>query len=328
MLSDAIIVQSAVSAFNNMALATPAFLWCAVLALPLFMVTFWCKDAILTRIGWNRENILNRTTTWVAGLTLGCVVLFGGNYAVLRDTLSVLPMMVATIVFLTSLFVSSHLRQLGLPEKRWRFWALATCILIIVGLSDTHTWWGPLMQIGALSSGLILGRLAKADMRPYSGTTLIVLTTTVAFLMQPEFWRFGQLGNLSVAHLVAILIIGTTAMATIAIQNTNTSGRIKAGMFIKAKWLARVVCALGCALFVLTEAVPVLLGTMLAMYISFSMSVWHAKNVNKQIADKMFAIMLMTFGVITIMPAITCIGILFWHNNDCKRMWHESRFLL
>ncbi len=328
MLSDAIIVQSAVSAFNNMALATPAFLWCAALALPLFIVTFWCKDTILARIGWNRENILNRITTWTAGLTLCWVVLFGGNYTVLRDTLSVLPMMVAVIVFLTSLFISSHLRGVRLPKKRWRFWGLVISILIIVGLADTHAWWGPLMQIGALCAGLTLGRFAKADMRPYSGTILIMLATTVAILMQPEFWRFGQLGNLSVAHLVAILIIGTTAMATIAVQNTNSRGRIKPGLFIKVKWLARVICALGCALFILTEAVPVFLGTMLAMYISFSMSVWHAQTDNKQIADKMFAITLITFGVITTMPAITCMGILFWCSNNHKGLWTDSKFLL
>lgn len=328
MLSDAIIVQSAVSAFNNMALVTPAFLWCAALALPLFIVIYWCKDIILARIGWNRENILNRTTTWMAGLTLCWVVLFGGNYAVLRDTLSVLPMMVATVVFLTSLFVSSHLRHIRLPVKQWRFWALVISILIIVGLSDMHAWWGPLLQIGALCTGWILGRFAKADMRPYSGAILIILATTVAILMQPEFWRFGQLGNLGVAHLVTILIIGTTAMATIAVQNTNARGRIKPSMFIKAKWLARVICALGCALFILTEAVPVFIGTMIAMYISFSMSVWHAKVVNKQIADKMFAIVLITFGIITIMPVITCMGILFWCNNNCEHLWQESKFLL
>lgn len=328
MLSDAIIVQSAVSAFNNLALVAPAFLWYAVLAVPLFVMTYWCKDTIMARMGWNHENILNRMTIWVALLTLAWVVLFGGNYAVLRDNLSVLPMMVAAIVFLTSLFVSSHLRRIPMPEKHWRFWVLVIFILIMVGMSDMHAWWGPLMQIGALGAGLFLGRFAKADMRPYSGTILFVLATTTAILMQPEFWRFGQLGNLSVAHLIAILVIGATAMATIAVQDTNPRKKIKQGAFIKLKWLMRVICALGCALFILTEAVPVFLGTMLVMYISFAMSVWHADKMNLVLGDKMFAIMLITFGIITVMPVVSCLGILFWHSREHIDTWTETKHLL
>ena len=110
MLNDIIIVESAISAFNNAALWMPAFLWWSILALPLFVVVYWCRDAIMTRIGWTRNNILECVSMWTAGLTLVWIVLFGGNYGILRDNLSVLPMMTAVIVFLTSLFVSSHLQ--------------------------------------------------------------------------------------------------------------------------------------------------------------------------------------------------------------------------
>ena len=44
MLNDIIIVESAVSAFNNAALWMPAFLWWSLLALPLFVVIFLCAD--------------------------------------------------------------------------------------------------------------------------------------------------------------------------------------------------------------------------------------------------------------------------------------------
>ena len=328
MLNDTIIVQSAISAFNNAALVMPAFLWSAILAVPLFVITYWCKDAILARLGWKSENLLNRVTTWSAILTLVWVILFSGNYAVLRDSLSVLPFMVATIVFLTALFASSHLRKYPLPKRGWRFWLLVLCVLITVGMADMHTWWGPLLQIGALGGGLLLGRIAKADMRPYSGTILYMLATSVAMLMQPEFFRFGQLGNLGVAHLIAMLAIGICAMATIAIQNVPARGKVRRSVYIKFKWLMRVIGALGGALFILTEAVPVFLGTLVAIFLGFALSVWHADKVNVHVADKTFAIVMMVFGVITTIPVITCLGILFWNNGQHVDLWADSKKLL
>lgn len=328
MLNDIIIVESAISAFNNAALWMPAFLWWTLLALPLFVVVYWCADAIMARIGWNRQNIVNNASMWLAGLTCGWVVLFGGNYDVLRDSLSVLPMMTATIVFLTSLFVSSHLRSRPRPKMNWWRWAVVAIVIMAVGLSDTHAWWGPLLQIGALTLGCFLGRVARGDMRPFGGAVLIMMMVAIAILMQPEFFRFGQLGNLTVVHLLAILGLGGACMMTVATQNINPRGKIRHSVYIKLKWLMRVVCALGVALFILTEAVPVFIGTMVALFLSIAMSVWHADAVNPVLGDRAFAIALMTFGAITVMPVITSIGILYWANASDMKFWAESKPLL
>ena len=328
MLNDFIIVESAISAFNNAALWMPAFLWWAILALPLFVVIYWCSDTIMARIGWTRENIVKRATPWVAGLTCAWVVMFGGNYAVLRDSLSVLPMMTATILFLTSLFVSSHLRHHALPRMNWWRWALLILLIVAVGLSDTHAWWGPLLQIGAIVLGVLLGRIAHGAMRPFGGTIMIIMMTAIAVLMQPEFFRFGQLGNLTAVHLLAMLALGVTCMMTIAIQNINPRNKIRHGVYIKLKWLMRVICALGMALFILTEAVHVFIGTMVALFLSVALSVWHADTVNAVLGDKMFALALMVFGAITVMPVITAIGILYWTHTDNVKIWAESKRLL
>lgn len=328
MLDDFVIVKSAISAFNNAALWAPAFLWWSVLALPLFVVVYWGADAIMGRIGWNKNNIVRNCCAWVAGLTCAWAVLFGGNYGVLRDTLSVLPMMTATILFLTSLFVSSHLREYALQYSgRWR-WFLLAAIIIAVGLSDTHVWWGPLLQIGAFGLGVTLGRFARGQMRPFSGLVLIMMMTVIAVLMQPEFFRFGQLGNLTAVHLLAVLILGCACMTTIAVQNINPRNRIRHGIYVKLKWLMRVVCALGIALFILTEAVPVFIGTMIAVFLSVAMSVWHTDSVNLTLGDKTFAISMMTFGAITVMPVITAIGVLYWVNTGALDFWTESKRLL
>lgn len=328
MLNDMAIVQSAASAFNNAALVGPAFLWWAILMLPLYVAVYWYGCDFMTRIGWNRGNLLAKVSFWTVVFGGVWTVLFGGNYAVLRDDLSVLPMLTAVIVFLSSLFVSSHLRGVALPHMRWKQWLFVLAVLVMVGLSDTHAWWGSLLQISALLGGVLFGRFAGGAMRPMGGTVLIMMTIIIAVLMQPEFFRFGQLGNLTVFHLLAILLFGIVSVATVVVSNIRSKNKIQDSLFIKLKWLWRVACMLGGALFMLTEAVPVLLGTLIAFAVMFIMSVWHAKNINNVLGDKLFAVSLFLFGVICVMPVVSAMGILYWMNtSDCK-LWQESKVLL
>ncbi len=328
MLDDTIIVQSAISAFNNAALWAPAFLWYAILALPVFVMVFLGGDAINSRLGWVRNNILDKVTVWIAGLTFGWIVLMGGNYGVLRDSLSVLPLMMAAIVFLTSLFVSSHMARGALRKLRPWGWLLGIFMIIMLVMSDMHVWWGPLLQVGALLLGWLLGYFAQGQMRPVSGCVLIMLTTVVAILMQPEFFRFGQLGNLTLMHLGAILLLGCVLMMAVAVMNIKPCGKIRAGVFVKLKWLMRVVCVLGAALFILTEAVPVFLGTLAAVFVSVAMSVWHAKDIDSVVGDKLFALGIVCFGVITVMPAISILGILYWVSMPSHKLLASVRALL
>ena len=67
MLEDVIVVQSAISAFNNAALLTPAFLWYAILALPLFVVVFACADMLRAYLKWNMGNVVEKSAPWVEG---------------------------------------------------------------------------------------------------------------------------------------------------------------------------------------------------------------------------------------------------------------------
>ena len=184
------------------------------------------------------------------------------------------------------------------------------------------------MEIGELILGVMLGHLAHGAMRPFGGLVLIMMMVAIAILMQPEFFRFGQLGNLTAVHLLAMLVLGGACMMTIAVQNIKPRNKIRHSVYAKLKWLMRVVCALGIALFILTEAVPVFIGTMVAVFLSFALSVWHANKVNAVLGDKMFAIALMTFGAITVMPVITAIGILYWANADTVKIWAETKSLL
>ena len=313
MFNDIIVVQSAVSAFNNAALYAPAFLWWAVLSLPLMYIVWKCAPMIQSMLGWDNKNIVARVGVLTAALTFLWVVLFGGNYGVLRDGVSVLPFVVATIVFLTSLFVVSHLHEWPdyKASSRVRF-ATVVLILFALGLSDMHVWWGPILQIGAFLLGCLIGRVARGIIRPIAGMILIVLVTTVAMLMQPEFFRFGQLGNLTVLHLLFVLAIGVCAMAVIALNNIKPHGKIHQSAFVKLKWMMRVVSLLMATLFVLTESVPLFLGVCVSALLMFTLSVWHAKNLPAKLMERTLAITLFLFGVITTMPTISAFGVLYF----------------
>ena len=328
MLEDLTVVQSAVSAFNNAALWAPAFLWWALLMLPLFAFVVKCGGVFVKHIGWNRENLINKVAFWTAIFVFLWMVLFAGNYGVLRDSLSVLPMLNATILFLSSLFVSSHFATEKIPHIKLRGVLFAVLLVVMVGMSGIYTWWGPLLQIGAFVAGVLFGRVAKSPMRPIGGSILIMLTTVSAILMQPEFFRFGQLGNLTVFHLSAILLFGVFSVATVVVYNINPGNKINHSIYIKLKWLCRVFCMLGSALFLLTEAVPVFLGTLVVFGLMFMLSVFHVEHITDNLQEKLFALSLMCFGVITVMPVITAMGLLLWIDNPKNKFWSEFKMLL
>lgn len=335
MFEDVVVVQSAVSAFNNAALATPGFMWVALLSLPLFGLAAFYGNDFLARFGWTKDNFVSRSGLAVAVLTLLWVVLFGGNYAVLRDGVSVLPFMTAAIVFLTSLFVGSHLREFALPRfkelNRSKKTVAVLCMfawLAMLGGSDLHAWWGPILQIGAFVAGVFMGRAGRAAMRPIAGTVLIMMMVATAMLMQPEFFRFGQLGDLSPLHLISLMGLGVFAMAVVVLYNVKPCGRIHRSAFIKLKWMVRFIVALAMVLFAMTESVPVFLGGLAAVLILFAMSVWHADSVPEDLGWHMFAGMLVMFGVITTMPAITALGVVGWTNVADGNFWGKAKFLL
>ncbi len=329
------IVQSAISAFNNAALVGPAFLWWAILSVPLYVIVYRYGRMLADGMGWTRDNILVRVAFWCVVLTFGWIVLFGGNYGVLRDDVSLLPMLNAAIVFVASMFVGSHMRDMNfkkMHELSWRgrvlAWGAGGIALGGVALSDMHAWWGPIMQIAACMGGFIIGYVARGSMRTIAGTILIIMTTTVAIMMQPEFFRWGQLGNLTLAHLGIVLMIGVSAAATCALANVPARGKIHRSAYIKLKYMFRVMAALGVALTLLTESVPLFLGTVAVFLGMFAMSIWHAQSIPENLVNRMFAGMLGLFGVMVSVPVISALGIMLYVMMPGVSLWRDMRFLL
>ncbi len=335
MFDEVIVVKSAVSAFNNAALVSPAFLWYAILAVPLFVMVYFCGNLFLDKIGWNRNNVIKNSSVVMVVMTFIWMVLFGGNYVVLRDGISVLPFLTAAILGLCGMFVAARTRDAKLPQwknmsRRMRIavYAAGALILLAVGLTDLHAWWGPILQIGVLAFGVLIGRRGRLNLPVLSGAILIMTSVVVAILMQPEYFHFGQLGNLTVLHMLAIFIFGALVAACVAVNNVVPCARIHRSAYIKLKWMARFIVALGLVLFFMTESVPVFLGTLVAMFVSIAMSVWHADKVSENLGNCLFALTLGMFGVLTTMPVITALGILCWMKLPCADFVRDVRELL
>jgi len=335
MFDEAIVVQSAVSAFNNAALGAPAFLWYGLLAMPLFVLVYFCGAAFLSKLGWTRHNMMSRCALSTVMLTFMWFVLFGGGFDVLRDGVSVLPFVVAAVIFMCAFFIAS--RTHGLPIPRFRdmsrrmraiYIAMVLLLMTALGLSDMHAWWGPLLQIGAFCLGWFIGRRTKFKMPDVFGTILIMFMCVTAILMQPEFFRFGQLGNLTLLHMLGLMVFGVFAAAAAVLNNVNPRGRVHRSAFIKLKWMARFITALGVVLFFLTESVPVFLGTVAAFIVMFALSQWHAEKVSDTLGTRFFALAIAAFGIITTMPAVTALGILYWGDLPKSDFWGDAKFLL
>lgn len=326
MFNDAIIVQSAISAFNNAALAAPAFLWSAVLTLPLYLIVWKFGNKIAEYLRWSRGNITMRAALWIVVITLGWIVLFGGNYGVLRDDTSTLPFMVAAIVFVSSLFIGSYTRDIRFSGRENLIYV--AMVALALGLSDMHAWWGPLLQIGAAFGGFAVGRRAGVEMPAVPGVLLISGATVTAMLMQPEYFRFGQLGNLTWVHLLFVMAFGVLSAATVAVRNINTVGRIHESAYIKLKWMLRFVVALGVALFIMTESVPVFLGTSVAAFVLVALTVWHNTKLPEALGNRLFALSVIIFGIMVAMPVIVAIGIVYLVSLPRANIWREIRALL
>ena len=327
MFEDAIIVQSAVSAFNNAALAAPAFLWSAILTLPLYVIVWLLADKITSLLGWTHANILKQASFWTIIITFGWIVLFGGNYGVLRDDTSILPFLIALLVFVLSAFIGARTNKDILSKRENLPYVILG--IIMLGLSDLHAWWGPLLQIAAAFGGFSYGgRIVQSKMRDVPSVLFVIMAVTTVMLMQPEFFRFGQLGNLTWVHSLAVVTVGGLVAATVAVRNIVPSGKIHQSAYVKLKWLARFIAILGFAVFIMTESVPVFLGLISVLFILFAMSIWHTNKTPAALGDELYAVTILAFGIITTMPVISALGILYLLSLPHDNLWAESKYLL
>jgi len=339
MFQDTVIVNSAVSAFNNAAIIAPAFFWNAVLCLPLFIGVYLFGRFYSKQIGFDTWINPERVGFWVVTMVALWIVLMGGNYAVLRDGVSLLPFVVAVVLFISCLFIGQRTRAVPLPvwygnahtsmKRRWVInIALFLIAMIPVGFSDTLNWWGPILQIGAVFGGLLIGRWCKRQMHAVPFMMSVMFLSSIALLMQPEYFRFGQLGNLTPVHLIGVLMTGILIAAAFAVSIVPACTRIHNSAYIKLKWLVRFGTMLCMVLFLLTEAVPIFIAATFMAFVLFAMSIWHSKSVDSNLAWRMVAMAITMFGILIEVPTVSVLGIFWISVLGLTSNQSDARFLL
>ncbi len=314
MFDDVLVLSTAISSFNNAALYNPFFIVVGLLTLPLFFMVYIYGKDFVSKFGWNENNTNSQIMFWSALNLLVWLMLFGGNYAVIRDGVSLLPVLVSFILFGLMIIITNQGTKLGylkkLRNKKMK-WLLLLVLLLMTVFSSVWTWWGILLQIVAVSCGIIVGLQIKKNVSLVPWMVILLISLVIAVLMQPEYFRFGQLGNLTIVHILAIVFAGLFGITAVVARYTNPRGRIHQSAYIKLKWLFRIMSLLAFVLFVMTESVPVFVGLVGALGLLEMLSIYHSKNISKEVSVLASAFLMMAVGIIIICPVITALGIIY-----------------
>ncbi len=341
MLDFPMVVQSAISSFNNAAIVAPSFFWSAVLMLPLFALVYFYGNDFISRMGWTGlSNPKTRTFNFalcIEVLILAWLIIMPGNYAVLRDSVSTLPFVMAGVIFVLTASVAQKIKAINPPAPA--FWGKikwkktfrivsALAVVALAGFAGAPTWWGFLINAAAIACGALVGFRVSRAISPILFTSIMMFAVSAIVLMQPEFFRFGQLGNLTIMHLIFVSMAGALVAAIVALRNVNPRGRIYHSAYVKLKWLGRILAGLCMVLFVLTESVPVFFFITGVFFVMFVMSVWHATSVPENLSKKLWAALVIVFGIMIALPLVASLGLLYWINLPKSNVWGQSKFLL
>lgn len=314
MFDDVVIASTAVSSFNNAALINPLFFVTALLSLPLFFMVYLYGHDFGTKFGWTSQNAEYKTGFWSAFFLMLWVLFFGGNYAVIRSGISLLPWLLSVILFGLMTVVSDNIVRLKYIEKmnnnKIKWFGLGL-LLIGAAFSGMMTWWNILLQTSAIICGMIVGCRLNKKMSCIGLTTVIFGVMTVLVLMQPEYFRFGQLGNLTLVHLTGIVMTGFFAITTIVSKYTKARGKIRQTAYIKLRWLFRIVSILALLLFISTESVPVFLGLLVAIMLLEALNIYHNSKRMDDMYKQSWAWLIICLGVLIVCPVISALGIVY-----------------
>ena len=313
MFENVLIANTAMSSFNNAALFSPFFVIVGLTSLPLFLLTYVYGGDFVSRFGWNNNNFNNQISFWTMLSLMLWLMLFGGNYAVIRDGISILPTAIAMVLFVLMVVVVQKSIALHYLEKVHKkiYILLVLCIFSTMAFFSSGNLFDFLLQIGAIFCGFIVGACWKKDIKLIPVTVFVMGVLTVLILMQPEFFRFGQMGNLTPIHIFSIVFVGFCAITALTTKYIRARGKIRQSVFVKLKWLLRIVSLLAFIMFVSTESVPVFLGFIGSIGLLESLVIYHRKNISDCLYKYVFAVLLISFGIIIICPVISAIGVLY-----------------
>ena len=314
MFNDMSVVTTAVSSFNNAALYSPFFFVVGLFSVPLFFMVYLYGRDFISKLGWNSHNMERKISFWTVTCLVLWLMIFGGNYAVIRDSISLLPAALAFVLFVSMVYITNQAKKMGYMEKlrdKKTKWFVLVSLIVLAVFSAKPTWWGILLQLSAVFCGAVVGDRLNKKYSVVSVSTVVLSYVSILVLMQPEFFRFGQLGNLTLMHILAILLCGFFGITTLVTKYTNARSKIHQSAYIKLKWLFRISAILGLILFVFTESVPVCLGMLGAVAVLEMLNIYHGKALSEKIYQQSWGLLMVLFGLTVICPAITLFGLLY-----------------
>jgi hypothetical protein len=214
-------------------------------------------------------------------------------------------------------------QKMNKRAKKWlkiNAFMVGLMILATMGIQEFHY---AALQISAVLFGVIAGYYKRKSSAPINYMMTAILIMTVAIAMQPEFFRFGQLAKLGLAHLAPLALAVSLAAMIFVFRNFTPTGFIRDNHYKYIKWFMRLSSFLMLMLFVMTEAVPALIGLWAGVVVTAWFAVKHSDGPVFNLSGNLWALLLMVFGVITVMPLFTILGILCWKNNNIKAFWRQ-----
>ena len=324
MFDPTLVVQSAISSFNNIALHSPDFFWNALLCLPIFAVFWIFAPEITTRFFPDSKKREKTIATWTIAF-IAVWLLSHESFNALRDGISLgISALTAACVFVLSLFAGWHVpsfSNLVKVKEKWRKKVDVVAPIItavLIGLCAWGTWQTMLVQFTAALFGFYAGRLMVYRNRCQMGSEglVIVLMGMMLFglVMQPEFFRFGQLGHLTIIHLLSLIVVLVTIISSIMMRSIRPTSWLKKSIYKKLMWLTRAGIIFALVLFLLTENALAFAILAIGIFLQSFIAVRHRApsdgNLLKTWSKDLWVLSLGLFGLLTMMPAIICAAII------------------
>ena len=324
------VVQSAISTFNNAALRAPDFFWVALLCLPVFVAAWMFAPQLAERFLPDKKTRDYRLSVLAVALIF-LWVLTHENFAVLRDGASYIGIVAAFVLYFCTAFLSREYyeRKLRLSQflpvnEKWGVridWAVPFAIILIAGWRAMDAGWeGIVLQAGAVAIGWVVGFLLNWKSAREGNPKLLIAALMFAcvfgLIMQPEFFRFGQLAHLTAVHLLSLAAAAATITAFTALHFFRPRGWLTASIYRRAKLIARMLAGLVLVLLFITESAPIFFIFAAVMGASALLSVLHqpVKSADSLAVLKQdfWLLSLGLFGVLTVTPALTAAAVVMW----------------
>ncbi|MCL2339173.1 MAG: hypothetical protein FWC51_04455 [Proteobacteria bacterium] len=329
MFDSSLIVQSAMSSFNNAALSAPDFFWNAVLAIPIFVVA-WIfgrpiADKILPDVRARRYYV-----SFLAIASIFVWILAHQSFMALREDFSWVGILVAVVACGASAFISRRYYATGWRftdylniNNKWRNridYAVPAAIVVIAGFCGEWSWTGFALGAGAVAigwaSGYFLNKLNRPEFSATTVSAFLMGIVSYGLIMQPEFFRFGMMGNLTAIHLAFVAAIGGTLAAYMALHFVRPRGKFGNMFYKNGQIFLWLVIILLFAMMIITESALMFIAIAVASAASAYLYVRHTPDKDsdrlRTLANDFWIVSLGLFGILTMMPALTAAAVVLW----------------